>query len=60
MTNTLGLNNVNGGVIGNFTPITTTIDLTKKPELGKVGAHDLGLTIPAGKFIVGEIGRAHV
>lgn len=53
MTNTLGLNNVNGGVIGNFTPITTTIDLAKKPELGVVGAHDLGITIPAGKFIVG-------
>ena len=55
MTNTLGLNNVNGGVIGNFTPITTTIDLAKKPELGKVGAHDLGLTIPAGKFIAGTL-----
>lgn len=53
MTNTLGLNNVNGGVIGNFTPITTTVDLAKKPELGEVGAHDLGITIPAGKFIVG-------
>lgn len=53
MTNTLGLNNVNGGVIGNFTPITTTIDLAKKPELGAIGAHDLGLKIPAGKFIVG-------
>ena len=53
MTNTLGLNNVNGGVIGNFTPITTTVDLAKKPELGAVGSHDLGITIPAGKFIVG-------
>lgn len=53
MTNTLGLNNVNGGVIGNFTPITTTVDLAKKPELGEVGAHDLGITIPAGKFIIG-------
>lgn len=57
MTNTLGLNNVNGGVIGNFTPITTTIDLSKKPEIGKVGTHDLGLTIPAGKFIVGAFIR---
>jgi hypothetical protein len=57
MTNTLGLNNVIGGVIGNFTPVTTTINLAKKPELGEVGAHDLGLTIPAGKFIVGAFIR---
>lgn len=49
----LGLDNVNGGVIGNFTPITTTIDLAKNPALGAIGVHNLGLTIPAGKFIVG-------
>lgn len=35
MTNTLGLNNVIGGVIGNFTPVTTTINLAKNQNLVK-------------------------
>ena len=53
MTNTLGLTSVNGGVVGNFTPIATTIDIADKPELGVVGANKLGIKVPAGKFLVG-------
>lgn len=55
MTN--GLTNVSGGVVGNLTPITITVDLTKEPALGTVGAHGLGVKIPAGKFILGAFIR---
>jgi hypothetical protein len=52
-----GLTNVRGGVVGNLTPVTITIDLAKEPELGTVGAHGLGFKIPAGKFVLGAFIR---
>lgn len=55
MTN--GLTNVSGGVVGNLTPVTITVDLAKEPALGAVGSHGLGFKIPAGKFILGAFIR---
>lgn len=47
------LRNVSGGVVGHMTPVEITVDLAKNPELGTIGDHALGVTIPAGKFILG-------
>lgn len=47
-----GLTNVDGGVIGNFTPIETIVDVVAD-EVAAVGTHALGIKVPAGKFVYG-------
>lgn len=40
-----------GGVIGCFTPIEVVVDIDE--ELGKVGDHEVGIKVPANKFVYG-------
>ena len=47
------LRRVSGGVIGHFTPKEITVDISEKPELGKVGDNAIGLKVPANRFVVG-------
>lgn len=48
-----GLRRVSGGVIGHFTPKEITIDISENPKLGKVGDNEIGLKVPANRFVVG-------
>ena len=47
------LRRVSGGVIGHFTPKEITVDISEKPELGKVGDNAIGLKVPANRFVIG-------
>ena len=40
-----------GGVIGCFTPVEVVVDIDEK--LGKVGNHEVGIKVPANKFVYG-------
>ena len=40
-----------GGVIGCFTPVEVVVDIDE--NLGKVGNHEVGIKVPANKFVYG-------
>ena len=47
------LRKVRGGVIGCFTPKETVIDFAEDAAMGTVGDHEVGIKVPADKFVYG-------